>query len=236
MKIFFVIFFLNFAGLSIFGIVAAPVIAVNGKATVDFNSYPANENRDTTFELTNRGDKPLRIGKIRNTCGCTENKLQKESLEPGAVSLLKATIKANSLSGPYSKVIYVESDDPQQRFLPLTLVGNAVPLIKVLPADNLYFGTLTIGKTYRYSFDLETTQNNVQAEIHSVNATFQMQAELNRKAETEKGFVLSLTVTPDASAGSQGNMISAVIKIKIVEPTGWLPIIISLRGRLAEVD
>ncbi len=214
-------------------IAAAPAITVNGKTTVDFGSYPANESKVAKFQLTNQGDVPLHIGNIRKTCGCSEARIDKKLLSPGATTVFEATIKAESISGPYVKAIYVESDDPRQRFLRLTLAGNAVPLIKVLPRDNLYLGSLATGKNYHYSFNLDVTRNNVKTEIHSVKANFPIKTALQRKPEPEKGYLLFVTVSPDASASEKEPSLdlNAEIKIKITEPAGWAPIKITLQGR-----
>lgn len=213
--------------------VATPVIAVNGNATVDFGSYPANERRVAVFELINRGNAPLRIGNIRKTCGCAETRLEKSLLLPGTATLLETEIKAASISGSYSKAIYVESNDPNQRFLRLTLAGNAVPLVKVMPRENLYFGSVAAGKASVYVFELATSRHGVIAAVDSVKADFPLQAVLRRKPDPETGYTLSVTVVPEVSACPQKTMLDAEITIIIAEPAGWPPIKITLQGRIA---
>jgi len=201
-----------------------PVIAVKDKALIDFGDYPANEKKTAKFELVNNGDAPLEIKQIRKTCGCSETKLDKKTIQPGATAILEAEIKANSIGGPYSKAIYVESNDPKQRFLRLTLSGKAIPLIKVYPKDNLYLGALSVGKSYDYAFKLETVRDGVKVQAEIVKANFPAEIELK---ETKQGFDLKVKAAPD----KKENLLNAEIEIKIISPSGWPPVKLKLQGR-----
>jgi hypothetical protein len=96
--------------------------------------------------LTNNTDKLVKLKKIRTSCTCADVKYLKSELQPGESTELIVTLKANSLSGPFTHTIYVETDTPKQRFMRFVIKGN----VKVSPDPVQYIGTLQIGKKYEY--------------------------------------------------------------------------------------
>lgn len=134
---------------------AAPELTVD-RASVDFGTYPANQTKAHVFLLKNTGDQPLKIINIRKTCGCSEANVDHNEISVGGTASLTAVIKAGSIAGPFSKNLFVENNDPKQRFLMLLLNGNSVPLVIVKPQDKIYAGTLAAGTEWRQEFLLET--------------------------------------------------------------------------------
>ncbi len=202
----------------------SPEIAVTSNQTVNFGTYQANLKKQAVFTLKNRGHAELIIKRIRKTCGCSATVLGKKQLKPGEHTTLTVYIKKNSLEGPYSKVIYVESNSPQQRFLKLTLTGKAVPLLKVFPKKNLYMGTLKVDNSYNYSFKLATTRKDIKLKVKVLKNNFPINSELQKNAE---GFILKLKVSPKL----KNNFMHAIIELNIISPSGWDPVKIKLRGK-----
>jgi hypothetical protein len=180
-----------------------------------------------TFKLSNQGDIELKIKRIRKTCGCSATKLGKKTLKPGESTTLDAEIKANSISGPFSKAIYVESNDPKQRFLRLTLSGKAMPLLKIFPKKYIYMGTLKAGKSYKYSFKLEPTEKNVELKLQVKRANFPLKAELVRK---DQHFEVKIeTFLQKASP-----FLDAELEVKVIAPKGWPDVKLKLRGKAVQ--
>ena len=60
---------------------ANPVIALEGKDTLDFGAFPANIRQSGTFKILNQGNAPLKIINLRKTCGCAAVKIDKQDLD-----------------------------------------------------------------------------------------------------------------------------------------------------------
>ena len=69
---------------------AGPVIALEGKDTLDFGTFPANVQQTGTFKILNKGDAVLRIINLRKTCGCAAIKIDKQEIKPGDSAVLTA--------------------------------------------------------------------------------------------------------------------------------------------------
>lgn len=207
---------------------ASPMIALNGKKIADFGTFPANKKQSATFIIKNTGDKDLKITKIRKTCGCSATKLSRKIIPSGQSATLIADIKENSIAGPFSKNIYVESNAKNSRFLRLTLSGKAVPLLQVFPPKYLYMGTLTPGKSSSYSFKFKSSQTDVKLKLMPPKTNCPVQTSL--KKLNDKEFSLTLIATPDKT----NQFLSAKVIVNVVSPEGWQPIEIKLMGKTAK--
>jgi hypothetical protein len=207
---------------------ANPVIAVDGKDTLDFGTFPANVKQSGIFKIQNKGDAVLKIGGIRKTCGCSIVKIEKEEIPPGGSSALTAEILTESISGLFSKNIYVESNDPKQRFLQLNFTGKAVPLLTVYPKPYLYIGALATGKTYEYKFRIESSRDGVKMAEVIVKSEDKTEAKLLQ--ETPHQFTLSVKTSPHR----KNTPLSIEIEIQVLEPSGWKPLLFKLQGRTAD--
>lgn len=218
-------FILYFALLASINCAASPIIALDGKKIANFGTFPANKKQSATFVIKNTGDEDLKIRKIRKTCGCSATQLSKKIIPPGQSAILIADIKENSIAGPFSKNIYVESNAKNFRFLRLTLSGKAVPLLKVFPKKFLYLGVLTPGKSSSYSFKLKATQADVKLKLMPSKANFPIQTSL--KKLNDKEFLLKVTASPEKI----NQFLNAKITVNVSLPKGWPPIEIKLMGK-----
>ncbi len=219
---FFIHYFVLIASINC---IASPMIAVKNNMIVDFGTFPANKKQSAAFEITNTGNKDLKITKIRKTCGCSATKLSKKVIPPGQSAILIADIKENSITGPFSKNIYVESNAKNFRFLRLTLSGKAVPLLQVFPKKFLYLGVLTPGKSNFYSFKFKATQADVKLKLMPSTANFSIQSSLKKINAQE--FSLTVIATPKKI----NQLLNTKIIVDINSPDGWPPIEIKLMGK-----
>jgi len=199
---------------------AAPALTAD-RAAIDFGAYSANLAKQHAFVLKNTGDQVLKIIQIRKTCGCSEAKIDRTELPPGATASLGVTIKAGSIAGPYSKNLFVESNDPKQRFLMLLLNGNAVPLVTVKPQDKIYVGTMPVRHPWTQEFELQTTQDNV---VFGPVAGKDAEAALT--PIDRRRFKLTVQL---ASIKPGAFMLQVLVPVKA--PAGWPPVEILISGR-----
>ena len=204
---------------------ANPVITLEGKDTLDFGSFPANIKQSGTFKILNKGDAPLKIINLRKTCGCAAVKIDKQEIKPGDSAMLTAEVLADSITGPFSKNLYIESNDPKQRFLQLNFTGKAIPLLTVYPKNFLYMGTLTAGKEYEYKFRIDMERDGVKLETSHVKTNFKSDVKLVQ--DSPRQFTLTVKAFPQ----QKNESLTIELELQVLEPSGWKPIPVKLQGR-----
>lgn len=207
-----------------FYINCAPVIKAIGGEKADFGEYPAKEKKETIFKISNTGDEPLKIKNIRNTCTCARTELSKTEIKKDETAELKVIVGGDAIYGPYSKNIYVETNNPAQRFLVFNISGNARPLIKVSPENTVYTGSLEKNKKWKEQFSLECTEDGISLNEPITEGTTPLKASLTRVGN--KKYILSCEIIPQTIGEFK-----AAIKISIIKPEGWKPVLISITGR-----
>ncbi|MBS3807233.1 MAG: DUF1573 domain-containing protein, partial [Bacteroidales bacterium] len=78
----------------------------------DFGKVEKGGRVEHVFRFTNTGQRPLKIRKIRATCGCTTVKPEKTVIPSGETSSFKAILSVGSRKGQLHKSIYFISNDP----------------------------------------------------------------------------------------------------------------------------
>ncbi len=204
----------------------APSVAVQGDTEIYFGAYPANLRKEASFTILNTGLGVLKIGRIRKTCGCAEVQIDRTEIPPGEHATLKAVILEHSIYGAYRKNVYVESNDPAQRFLSLTLSGNAIPLVSVKPSDAFYAGILESGIEWRQEFLLEASVEGVLLSDPEVRSDVENSVAIEKK--NPKAFRLQISITPSG----ENDAFSCKISIPITKPEGWKPLEINIKGRV----
>jgi len=103
------------------------------KLVHDFGKISPRSKNTCEFKFTNTGKGTLKIGKIKSTCGCTVPKLNKLEYAPGESGAIKVTYSATSHGGPSSKSIYVNSNDPKNPKVKLTIKATIVVKVEHNP-------------------------------------------------------------------------------------------------------
>jgi len=217
-----IITFLLCSGLNTF---AAPTIAVDNDR-IDFGRYPANREQKHTFTITNKGDKLLKITKVRKTCGCSETILDKDELKPGESASLTASIKAESIAGPFSKSLFIENNDPKQNFLMLTLNGQAIPLAEVKPQNKLYVGTIPAGQPRKQEFIIAPLLPDT--EFSPPEITGAAEAKMEKQPDNKLKLIVTLNPTPQMTS------LNCRIKIPVKSPADWQPLEITIMAQVKD--
>jgi hypothetical protein len=196
-------------------------LEVSGNGVADFGAYPAAESREHTFRLVNATGETVKIRKIRSTCGCLISQVSASELVPGKALEIRTQVKANSVSGKFSKTIYVETDMAGRRFIRLELKGTAQPLVEVKPSAQFYAGKLKAGREYEFRFELLPSQSGVELSAAADSGC--------RLEKSEGKWFAVCRLTPaDGTA-----IVEKEFRIDIVSPAGQPPISIRIRGTLA---
>ncbi|AZI33280.1 DUF1573 domain-containing protein [Kaistella carnis] len=114
-----------FAGLFLagsFAFASAQTISFD-KTTFDYGTVKVGADGHRFFTVKNTGDKPLIISKVQAACGCTTPEWSQEPIMPGKTAQLKVGYNT-TLVGPFTKIIEVYSNDPENSRSVINIKGN----------------------------------------------------------------------------------------------------------------
>ena len=127
----------------------------------DFGDIKQGEKVTHVFVLTNSGGDLLTISNVNASCGCTAALPEKNELAPGESTNLNVTFNSAGRLGKQKKLIRIESDDPNNPQVIVTIKGNVVlsdaesSTYPVLHFDQTKynFGKVKEGKVVEYTFN-----------------------------------------------------------------------------------
>ena len=106
---------------------------------------PEGHKIHTEYTLENIGNDILTIGKITTDCGCTSSRVTKEQIQPGGKGAISIVFDTTGQLGEQNRNILVETNDPQNPKVKLTLAGKVREQLVCRPRV-LNFGTLFRGQ------------------------------------------------------------------------------------------
>jgi hypothetical protein len=112
--------------------VAAKPETVVPQAVVDVGREQRGEKIKHTFEIHNEGSAPLKLERVKPTCGCTVANYD-EVIAPGAVGSLVAQVDTAEFRGPIAKSISVFTNDPDNPRLSLVVKADVRSQVDVSP-------------------------------------------------------------------------------------------------------
>ena len=95
------------------------------------------------YQITNQGDEPLLIDRLRSSCGCTAVLISSKKLPPGGTGELQANFDSSRFRGEVVKTIYLYSNDPNQPVTQLQLQGKVLELVTIEPSQ-VNFGQVKV--------------------------------------------------------------------------------------------
>lgn len=94
---------------------------------------------DAVFQIRNTGNEDLLITKVQPTCGCTVADYDKV-IKPGEMGKIEAHVETKDLgAGPVSKLVLVETNDPNTPSAQLTVTGMIRTFVEAYPAGFVRF-------------------------------------------------------------------------------------------------
>ncbi len=119
------------------------VLKLNKKVH-DFGSIQQQEEVETTFNLTNIGQKPLKVIRLASSCSCSQSTLDCSMIEPGKTATLDAKLHSGTQRGDKRYTIYVLfriGDEELLRKVALDLTANVQSDYTVRPSERLVFSS-----------------------------------------------------------------------------------------------
>ncbi len=151
------IWFATNAGLSMYGsLPPAPAISIS-TTSLDFGTTIGGARRDTSFAISNTGDKTLVIDSTRSTSSAFTVTTSLSSLAPGGSQQLGVRY-APATYGSHSGTLRIYSNDKNNPLKQITLTGinNTPPQIAV-SADTIRFGKVRLGSSSSYQLKVTNT-------------------------------------------------------------------------------
>ena len=180
------------------GVAIAGQLSVSPASAV-FGEFPAWEKQESAFTIGNQGEITVTLLRVRSSCACTLIDFTPCTLAPGQETSVTVSLPLNTLSGKFTRAVYLETDAPGEEFLKLTVSGTAVPAVDVRPKRDVYLGRLEPGRPYAFMFRLVPASPGMLLKLLPAD-------EGDGRAETalsrnggDGGFTLELAFTPDAS-------------------------------------
>jgi hypothetical protein len=98
----------------------------------DFGSVPKGQKLDWTFAVKNTGTADLELLSVQPGCGCTVAEFDKV-IKPGQTGKIVAHVDTTNFSGPISKFVTVQSNDPSLPSSQLTIHAIVKPYVEAYP-------------------------------------------------------------------------------------------------------
>ena len=98
---------------------------------IDFGDIPQKEGivyQEVT--VMNAGNAPLEIHRISTSCGCTTASMDSSPINAGEKRVLTITFDPMvhpDQSGPITRVVYLQTSDPEQPEIEINIKGNVIP-------------------------------------------------------------------------------------------------------------
>jgi len=182
-----------------------------------------------TFVLKNIGDTTLEISEVRAACGCTVANISSKSIAPGETSELTAHLNLQGRSGPQSKAISINSNDPQNPSYRVNLSGTIAQTYQASP-DRLILGDLQSGAEVTQTVDLSAlteTPLAIQA-VESSDPSIKVEQEVIQEGRQVR---LKITMRGASTPGP----INANIKVTTgnpARPVSDIPVFANVTGGL----
>jgi hypothetical protein len=181
---------------------AAPRITFE-KVVYDFGEIGTDSANQGQFTFENTGNAPLKIVRVKSCCGVAATGVKAGQVyEPGEKGVLKLDYRAGSYPGAVNRKLYVQSNDPKQDVVTLTIKADIVRRVEYEPKrlrlflreENAGAGEITLSSIDGRPFSItgfRATANSISAQFDpAVEATrfvLQPQADLEKLQRNLKG-------------------------------------------------
>ncbi|HBC87054.1 MAG TPA: hypothetical protein DCZ94_08880 [Lentisphaeria bacterium] len=207
----------------------APTISVEGNSQADLGTFETRESKGTSFKITNKGNEILKIGKIQTTCKCSKLDISSKEIAPGASAVLEVETTPYTLEGKFTRSIYIETNDPANKFVQLSIVGNATTLANVEPGKLVYAGKLSPGQLWRNTFVIKGADSRkLSLGQPFVESNQPARAILKGVSDTEFQIAVEVQIGPEYDS------MKTLIKVPVIQPAGWSEIEIRAAGQVVK--
>ncbi len=211
----------------------------------DFGTMDMQAEGRHDFIFTNAGDAPLRLTTGDTSCRCTLSKLEREEVMPGDSTKVTLTWTAKDITGPFRQTAHIETTDPRQPRVELTISGNVTVATRVIPGE-VVFSSLSPDQTDTadvriFGFigqpleiiDYQSTDPD-SAGNFDVVLTELPPEQIEEEPHAQSGVLMRVTVKPGLPQGPFQQKIRLRTNVEST-PEIFIPISGTVRGRISVV-
>ncbi len=169
---------------------AAPAIFC-AEPNHDFGTLDSSHTVVHDYIIVNKGNAPLEITQARPSCGCTVANISNKTVAPGEESRITAQLNLAGRAGPQHKTITVDSNDPKQPQLTLTLNGNIGNAVNIVPSE-VTFGQMSAHDTATREIIITPGDGNPLKVLSADSSSPNIGAEIQTR---EDGKVYAILIT-----------------------------------------
>jgi hypothetical protein len=107
----------------------------------DFGTVAKGQKLDWTFVIKNTGAADLEIKSANPTCGCTVADYDK-TIKPGQTGKVTAHVDTSNFTGPISKAVTIQSNDPDTPAAQVTINAMVKPYVDTFPSGYVRYTLL----------------------------------------------------------------------------------------------
>ena len=150
--------------------ISAPRIQTDS-SEIHLGTIYAGEIKEHTFILNNKGDSPLKITRIHNSCGCAAVMINNKTVQPNEKANLLVRFNSKNFRGKIIRQITISCNDPQESNKQFTIKANIIPEVVMIPPRLI----LKISQKDKYiTHDLSlVNQSDIPLKITSIRTTSQ---------------------------------------------------------------
>ena len=176
-----------------------PVIKVD-EETHDFGPGWVGPPLKHSFKITNAGDAPLEITRVKPACGCTIAGTYPKTLAAGETGEFPFSMASNKLRGHFEKAITIGSNDPVTPELRVKLKGEMKRYVDVTP-PSANFAKITSQEAQERIVNITNNTDNPLKLTVELPADSKFKAEVVEKTPG-KQFDLKISAVPPFEPGN----------------------------------
>lgn len=173
------------------------------------------------FFIANPTQAPLRVTRVRTSCGCTAGQVVPETIPAGGEGRLEVVFKTTGRTGPQRKHIFVSTDSSQAPLLQCSVEGTLLPpaggpgrATPSLATDPRHeFGTVVSGTQVHHTFTLRNQSGAALAFASLVCSTSRLRAKL-AGGQVAAGETIDLDVDLDTTGLAGAQQVSVTVNLQ----------------------
>ena len=179
--------------------------------------YRSKEKLEHVFVIQNSGTADLKILSARPGCGCTVTKFD-ELVKPGSEGKVAASVDVSHFSGPIEKSVDVETNDPSQPHIKLSIKANIKTYFDVRPMEQIRF-TVSRGSSDTKELTITPTyEKPLRLLAPRIKNTDAFDVKFDPPAGDSKSYKLTVSLKNTAKIGNQSDTITIPVEGDIVPP------------------
>ena len=143
------------------GAFAKPPVFVLPTNSVEIGTINGYEFKNAVFHIANAGESPLNITNIIPTCNCISGTVNKPILQPKEEGLITLRLDAKLVHDTFKRSVWVESNDPKNPRLLLTVKGTTMPEFMGLPPMPIALRASDATAVWTNSLTLTASETNL---------------------------------------------------------------------------